>query len=107
MSVLTNMPKLTDFRKTKIVELPSYPDSKVEIYDSILVGDAFNANKMQGNELAVIVEVLPKLIKSWNFTGEDDKPLEITRDNINFFKADDVAFLLKTITDFANENKKK
>lgn len=102
------MPKLTDFRKTKIIALPSYPDSQVEIYDSLLVGDAIGtANFEPGKQLQIMLDVLPKLIKSWNFTGEDNKPLDITVANLNFLKADDVAYLLQEITAFSEEAKKK
>lgn len=101
------MPKLSDFRQTKTITLPSYPDSQVEIYDSLLVGDALAAGIKPGNEMEGMVKVLPALIKSWNFTGNDEKPLPIIAANLNFLKADDLGFLLKSITEFAEETKKK
>ena len=101
------MPKLTDFRQTKTIVLPSYPDSQVEIYDSMLVGDALAAGFKSGAEEEAMIKVLPALIKSWNFTGEDDKPLPIVAASLNFLKADDLAFLLQQITEFATETKKK
>jgi len=106
-SRLTKMPKLTDFRRTKTVSLPSIADSKIEIYDSLLVGDALGQKDVEGKELESMLNALPLLIKSWNFTGDDDKPLPITKENLNFIKPEDLTFLLEQITAFANENKKK
>jgi len=100
------MPVLKDFRQTKVISLPSWPDSKVEIYDSVLVRDAKGLN-MNPNNLQSIIEGIPYLIKSWNFTDEDGKTLEINFENMGFFKADDVQYLSEQVVAFNKEVKKK
>lgn len=100
------MPKLQDFRKTKKVNLPGVPDAEVEIYDSVLAGDLELGPKDESS-VAQGLRLLPKFIKSWNFTGDDDKPLEITADNVKKLKSDDVSFLLNEIEKFGKENQKK
>lgn len=102
------MPKLGDFRKTKVVTLPSFPDSTVEIYDGLLVGDMVSfGGSTEGKELELMLLVIPKMIKSWNFTDEKDQPLPITRENLNFMKPEDLTFLLNEVTLFTAETKKK
>ena len=112
------MPKLTDFRPVKEITLPSYPDSKVEIFGSLLVGDTLSLSKADFGKikegetptedmLLQFMDVLPKLIKSWNFTDNNEQPLLVTRENLGFLKAEDLIFMLQQITEFVNESKKK
>lgn len=101
------MPILKDFRETKTISLPSFPDSKVEIYDSLLVGEMQTINFEAGNELLMTIEAIPKLIKSWNFTNEAGETLEINKENLGFLKLDDLQYLGEQIVAFNNENKKK
>jgi hypothetical protein len=101
------MPILKDFRPVKIIELPSYPDSKVEVVDSLLVGELVAMNPDEKNPIKVAMDVLPKLIKSWNFTDEEGKALAITAENLGFLKPDDVQFLLEQIKIADAQGKKK
>lgn len=101
------MPKLQDVRQAKVIFLPSYPDSQVEIYDSVLVNELKTVEYGESNSIAGLVLMLPKLIKSWNFTGEDDQPLPITADSLGLLKQTDLKFLLDEITNFNEEIKKK
>lgn len=101
------MPILKDFRQTKVITLPSYPDSKVEIYDSLLVGQLANFDVNNKNMVALTIDALPQFIKSWNFTNSDGKDLPITRENLNFLQDVDAKFLIETIAAFAKELKKK
>lgn len=100
------MPVLKDFRQTKVVELPSFPDSKIEIYDSVLVGNMMGIDFRSEDQLKQVIQSLPKFIKSWNFTDEDGKDLEITPENVGVLKMDDVQFLGQQIMEFAAEVKK-
>lgn len=100
------MPILKDFRQTKEISLPSFPDSKVLIYDSVLIGDA-SVIDFNSNELEQIIQSLPLLIKSWNFTDEEGKDLEINRENLGFLKVEDVKYLGEQLKAFAQEVKKK
>lgn len=102
----TNMPILNDFRKTKIISLPSFPESKVEIFDSLLVGDLAAFDYKNSNLLQLSLEVLPRLIKSWNFTDEKGNAMPIVQENLNFLKEADVKYLIEQITEFNQEVKK-
>lgn len=101
------MPVLKDFRQTKNISLPSWPDSKVEIYDSLLVGQMVGLNLKDNTEIQMGIKTLPLFIKSWNFTNEQGKDLEINQENFGFLKEEDLVFLVNEITAFAKEGKKK
>lgn len=98
---------LKDFRATKMVELPSFPGSQVEIYDSLLVRDMASVDSESGSQIQKGLRMLPLYIKSWNFQDEQEKPLPINAEGIGFFKEPDVLFLLDQIKKFGDENKKK
>lgn len=101
------MPKLSDIRSTKTIELPSFAGSQVEIYDSLLMADMVGIDYKELNQIKLTLDILPKFIKDWNFTDEADKKLEITKDNLGFLKQEDVKFIVDQITDLANTSKKK
>ena len=107
MALLTNMPILKDFRETKTITLPSFPDSKVEIYDSLTIGELRKFNYQEENQLALTIEALPHFIKSWNFTNEEGKPLDINTESLSFLKEADARFLMEAIAEFNRETKKK
>lgn len=94
------MPVLKDFRQTKTIELPSFPGSQVEIYDSLLLLDMVGYNPDDKRFIETMVASLPKFIKSWNFTDESGAAMPITRENLNFLPAADAQFLLSQITEF-------
>lgn len=102
------MPVLKDFRNTRTITLPSFPDSKVVLYDSLLVGDMMNAGlKQTTDSVEQGIKIMPLIIKEWNFTNEKEEPLPITLENIGFLKQVDIIFLLNEFTKFSDENKKK
>lgn len=101
------MPKLQDLRQVKEISLPSYPDSKVEIYDSLLVKELKSIDYNGENTLQALIAMLPKIIKSWNFVGDDDQPLPVTSDSLGLLKQIDLQFLLDEINNFNAEIKKK
>lgn len=98
------MPKLTDIRQTKSITLPSYPDSKVVIYDSMIMKTSLEISDEDRNNP---IRLLKYMIKEWNFTGEDDKLLPINEANIGLLKAEDATFLVEEIAKFAGITKKK
>lgn len=95
------MPELKDNRTTEKVKLPA-SGGEVEIYDTVLFGD-FTKMQDHENQLEMVIEVLVKLIKSWNFTSEG-KDLEITAENIKILPTEDVTTIINHITEV---NKKK
>jgi len=98
------MPKLTDIRQTKEITLPSYPDSKVVIYDSMLMKDSLGITEEDKKNP---VGLLKHMIKEWNFTGEDDKILPVNDQNVGLLKAEDATILVQEIAKFTEESKKK
>lgn len=95
---------LQDNRPTKVIGLPSFPESQVEVWASLLFGDVQSvAGK---DEVTTGIETLPKLIKSWNFTDRDGKELAVNSDNIKLLPTSDVEYLMKEITDFSTDQKK-
>jgi len=101
------VPVLKDFRETKTITLPSFADSKVEIYSSLLVADMGTIDPNNTNELKTTIEVLPMFIKSWNFTNENGEALPINIDNLGFLQLEDLKYLSEQITSFVAESKKK
>ena len=101
------MPKLGDFRTTKEVELSQYPESKIVIYDSVLMRDAV-ASSLDFNNLSNQDQskMLHLFIKEWNFTDENDQLLPITPENIELLRMDAVTKLSEVIKEFAEEQKK-
>ena len=94
-------PILKTNRETKTVALPSYPESKVEIYKDIIFGDLVGFNLGEGGELDVnkSLDFLPKLIKSWNFTNEKNEALIVNSENLKLLNVADVTFLFEQVTD--------
>lgn len=102
------MPVLKDFRQTREITLPGYPDSKVVIYHSLLAKDTDLVVDMQEDmKPSKVLLVLPKLIKEWNFTNEDGSPTPITAENVNLLQDDDIKFIVEQVQDFAEKLKKK
>jgi len=101
------MPVLKDFRTTKTIELPNFPESNVEIYDSLLVGEMVGIDYKSDNQIKQVIEALHLFIKSWNFTDEAGETLPITTESLGFLKTEDVQFLGEQIIEFSNEVKKK
>lgn len=97
--------KFSDPRITKTVELPSFKGSSVEIYSALTVGDQrailakFPDSKTNpASAFAASIEMIAAGIKDWNFTGEDDKDLPITSENLQKFPEADLAVLLEALT---------
>ena len=102
------MPVLKDFRRTKTIAVPSYPDSQITVYNSLLAKDADGVMELKENPSAkILLEVLPKFIASWNFTNEQNEPLPITSDNLNFLSEEDLMSIIEEIKKFNDEIKKK
>lgn len=96
---------LKDFRQTRIISLPDYEGSQIEIYPSLLVRDIENYQNLE-DQVAVGLQTLPKLIKSWNFTNEQGEDLPITADTIRNLTANSLAYLMDEITKFMTDQKK-
>jgi hypothetical protein len=88
--------KLVDNRNVIKVKLPSFPGSEVEMYEHLLAGDQMNMVEKAQDEsdlkTMASFKMVVKCIKSWNFVDDDEKPLEISVENlqklptVDFFK---------------------
>lgn len=97
---------LKDVRRVHTFELPSFPKSKVELYDGLLFGQLKELGQAP-SDFDRGTQSLLLLIKSWNFVGGDDKPLPITSENLNQLPAKDLTFLLEQVADFFTDKEKK
>lgn len=96
---------LADNRPTKTLTLPSFPEAQVEIYASLLVKDIKTLDPNEA-QLAQGIKLAPKFIKSWNLTNEKGEDLPINEDSIDLLPEADISFILTSIADFAQEQKK-
>jgi len=94
------MPKLTDNRQTKIVELPNFPWSKVEVYTKLTVGETRQIMEIEGSQFTKSLYWILKCIKSWNFTDDDEGkiPTPITLENLEKIGDEDLKVLLEAIS---------
>ena len=103
------MTKLFDVRKVKKINLPSYPDVEIELYDQLLTSDVGRLTNIS-SDYEKGIEVLRCLIKSWSFVDEKDKPCEITKENLEKLTAKDFTFLMNATSDtlsFLDKEQKK
>lgn len=92
------MPKI-DIRKTFEVSLPSYPESKIILYDSILAGGMERVMDAKTDfERGLIA--LQELVKDWNLTDEKEEKLEVNLENLRRLPFKDLNFLLNKVGDF-------
>jgi hypothetical protein len=99
------MPILKDFRRTTMISLSKYEGSKIEIFDSLLAKDAFSVGEKK--ELGDNLAGLAKMIKSWNFTDEQEKPLPIALESLEILDVETLTELITKINEFATSVKKK
>lgn len=99
------MPVLKDYRQTKEITLPSFPESKVVIYSGVLVADSLSF-KGSGTEAENALAILPRVIKSWNFTKEDGSEMPIDISSLSLLPTQDVTFIMEAFVAFSNEQKK-
>lgn len=94
------MVKLADNRQTKIVELPNFPGSKVEVYSKLTVGETRQMSEIEGSQFTKSLHWILKCIKSWNFSDDDEGkiPTPITLENLEKIWDEDLKVLLEAIS---------
>lgn len=100
------MTQLTDIRKLKKINLPSYPDVEVEMYTSLLTYQVAELQKYD-TDLERGIATLQLLIKTWSFVNAEEKPLEITIDNLKLLPTTDFSALMNAVGDAMNEEEGK
>ena len=79
------MPKIPT-RSTSTIALPDIPGGEVVIYNSLTLGDLASFDTTdEMTDTQKMVNLLPKIILSWNLTDENNNELPITSDNISLF----------------------
>lgn len=97
--------QLRDPRPTRTVELPSFSGSVVEFWPSLMMGDLIGVDP-KGSDVEQGIKILPRLIKSWNFTDDKGADLAANQENLEKLPSEDVTFLFDEIKKFAEEQKK-
>ena len=102
------MPILKDFRTTKVIDLASMPDSKIEIYDGFLYKHSGLLKKTKENpdDTDALVAALCAIIKGWNFTSEDGSALPVSVDAIYMLKPEAINELAQAVLTFVEGEKK-
>jgi hypothetical protein len=100
-------------RKTITVELPSFPETELVFYTQLTVGEEREisqlfpnyTNKDHQDAMDFMRTSVVRLLKSWNFTDENnqDLPLESAETVFSQLPSGDVAHVLKTLQK-SNEN---
>jgi len=101
-------PLLEDIRETKIIELPSFKNSKIIIYDQLLGNQNYEVSECK-NDYEAGIKTLKYLIKEWNFIDKDGKILPIDEKTLGNLPSSDLTFVFKEITKSValRESKKK
>jgi hypothetical protein len=103
------MNKLFDVRKVKKVNLPSFPEVEVEMFDGLLTEQIGLLSKSD-SDYDRGIEVLRYLIKSWSFVDDNEKPLEVNKESLGKLPTKDFMFLMNSATeslDFLEGAKRK
>ena len=100
------MSKFTDKRNLQEITLPSYPEDKVSMYTSLLTEDYEKIMEEQV-EFKRTLKMLVALIKSWTFTLEDDKQMEVNETNLKKLPTPDFTFLVEKMTNILDETTEK
>lgn len=74
------MPKIPE-RKTKKVSLSEIPGSEVVVYTSLTVGDLIGMDD-DISDISRSIQLMPKIIRSWNLTGENDEALPVSPETV-------------------------
>ena len=83
-----------DARKFVEISLPSFPGSKVVLYDGLLFGQMKKVGEAK-EDFDKGILVLTFLIKEWNFTNDKDEILSVDEDNLNQFPLADLQLLME------------
>ena len=97
---------LRDIRKTVDIALPSFPESKVTLYQGLLFGQ-MKELEVAKTDLERGMLILRLMIKDWNFTDEAGEKLAVSEKNLNVFPMEDLTLLLEKTAEYFSETVKK
>lgn len=89
---------MTKFKKmeTKEITLPN-SGAKVNIRKGLTFGTTLEMGKFEDNVEANLF-LVEKMVVSWDFTDDKDKPLPVTIDNIKELSPEDGNFIVTEVT---------
>lgn len=90
------MPKISDAFSTKVISLPSFPDSMVTIKENVSVKDIADADS-QTDDISKSLQMAVKLIVGWNFVNEKDEVVPICLDSLKELPLVDVKYLIEEV----------
>jgi len=102
---MTNV-ELKDIRGVFELTLPSFPKSKIEMYDGLLFGQMKQIGKAKDDFDRGIL-VLQHIIKSWNFVDKEGKELEVNEKTLNQFPLQDLKIMMDKANEILEKNLKK
>ena len=86
----------SDTRKTKTIELPSFPGSSVTIFTELNIGQQRAiANATDNFERGIAAA--KEAIKEWNLYQDENTPLAITAENLGKFPQPDMILIFATV----------
>jgi len=103
------MSTLFDPRKVIKVQLPSFPDAEVEIYDGLLTHQAEQLQKAE-NDYETGINLLKVIIKGWSFVNEKEEPLPVTKETLGLLPIKDFTVLMDSVNktmDFLGKKEQK
>lgn len=92
----TNKVIFSDTRKTKTIELPSFPGSKVTIFTELNIGQQRAISNATDNFERGIAAA-KEAIKEWNLYEDENTPLPITIENLAKFPQPDMILVFATV----------
>jgi len=96
-----------DVRKTVDLTLPSFPESKIELYEDLLFGQMKLVSECKGSDMERGILVLQYLIKDWNFVNEKDEKIEINEETLKSFPLKDFTILMEKANSVFEKYSKK
>jgi hypothetical protein len=98
---------LKEFRPTREIKLPS-SGVTIVCFPSVLVKDLAGHTVESTSDLLKNIELLTKLIQSWDLyeNEADETPMPITAENLQKLPATDFEVFATELTAFASEQKK-
>jgi len=97
---------LRDIRKTVDISLPSFPESKIVLYDGLLFGQMKKIGEAK-EDMDRGILVLQYLIKDWNFTDEAGKKMVVDEKNLNILPIKDLQILMEKANTLLEDITKK
>jgi hypothetical protein len=97
---------LTDIRKTSTLVLPSYPEDKLEIYDSLLTKELKEMLKVD-DDFDRGIYLLSHLIKTWTFTDDKGTILPVNETTLSILVTKDYNVLMEEVGKILSDQESK